>query len=395
MKTNTFTLAALSLLQLASAQPFRVRHAHQHDRKDTVVTIVNTVYAEATSGPNVIVYVDETGNPISTTTEGVAAVPVSTAAPSPSTAAAAVVVQNVQAESSSSVASAAVVVPVASTSVTSSAASAATSSSSGSGFGFSYSPYNSDGTCKTQAQVTTDFDAIPSGYSLVRIYGTDCSQATTVLAAAKAKGLKLFAGVYDISQVTAEIALIVKAANGDWSSFDTVSIGNELVNAGSATAAQVVAAISTARSLLKTAGYSGNVVTVDTLVAARSNPSLCDNSDYCAVNSHPFFDGGVAAADSGSFLTTQIPTLQAVLSNKSQKIVITETGWPSQGQTNGKAVPSSENQSAAISSIKTAFKSSPSNIILFTTFNTMWKTNTAAQFQAEQYWGFLGACPSG
>ncbi|KAH6677461.1 cell wall glucanase [Halenospora varia] len=391
MKTNTFALAAVSLLQLASAQPFGIRHAHKHAKKDVLVTVVDTVYAQATAGPNVIIYVDQAGNPISTTTEGVAAVPISTAAPSPATSAAAVVVQNVQSSSSA----APVVVPVASTYATTSAASTATSSSSGSGFGFSYSPYNSDGTCKTQAQVTEDFNAIPSGYSIVRIYGTDCSQATTVLTAAKAKGLKLFAGVYDITQVSSEVALIVKAANGDWSSFDTISIGNELVNSGSATAAQVVAAISTARSLLKTAGYTGSVVTVDTLVAARANPSLCDNSDYCAVNSHPFFDGGVAAADSGSFLTTQIPTLQAVLSNKSQRVVITETGWPSQGSTNGKAVPSSENQSAAISSIKSAFTSSPSNVILFTTFNTMWKKNTAAQFNAEQYWGFLGNCPSG
>ncbi|KAH8661425.1 glycoside hydrolase superfamily [Tricladium varicosporioides] len=378
MKTTTFALAAVSLLQLASAQPFRVRHAHQHAKKDVVVTVVNTVYAAATAGPNVIVYVDGDGKPYSTSTEGVAAAPVSTAA--------AIVAQDVQSASS--------VAPVVVPSASASAASSSTSSSS-SGFGFSYSPYNSDGTCKTQGQVTTDFNAIPSGYGMVRIYGTDCNQVTTVLTAAKAKGLKLFAGVYDITQVSTEIALIVKAANGDWTSFDTISIGNELVNAGSATAAQVVAAISTARSLLKTAGYTGSVVTVDTLVAARSNPSLCDNSDYCAVNCHPFFDGGVAAAGSGSFLTTQIPTLQAVLSNKSQRIVITETGWPSRGDTNGNAVPSSENQSAAISSIKSAFTSSPSNVILFTTFNTMWKKNTAAQFNAEQYWGFLGSCPSG
>jgi exo-beta-1,3-glucanase (GH17 family) len=258
----------------------------------------------------------------------------------------------------------------------------------------SYSPYNDDGSCKTQLQVTTDFEKIGSGYSKVRTYGTDCNQVATVLTAAKAKGMKLFAGIYDINSLQSEVALIVSAANGDWSSFDTISVGNELVNAGTASASQVVAAISTVRGLLKTAGYTGKIVTVDTLVAARANPSLCDNSDYCAVNCHPFFDGNTAAADSGSFLTSQIPTLQAVLANKNQEVVITETGWPWQGQTNDKAVPSPANQAAALSSIKTAFTSNPASIILFTAFNDMWKTNTAAQFQAEQYWGFLGNDPT-
>jgi exo-beta-1,3-glucanase (GH17 family) len=230
---------------------------------------------------------------------------------------------------------------------------------------------------------------------MVRAYGTDCNQVATILTAAKAKGLKMFAGIYDLSTLSSEIATIVAAANGDWSSFDTIAIGNELVNSGTASASEVVTAIGTARGLLTAAGYTGKVVTVDTLVAARANPSICDASDYCAVNSHPFFDGNTVAADSGSFLTTQIPTLRAVLSNQSQDIVITETGWPWQGETNGVAVPSTANQAAAISSIKSAFTSSPESVILFTTFNDLWKTNTAAQFQAEQYWGFLGYSPSG
>jgi exo-beta-1,3-glucanase (GH17 family) len=230
---------------------------------------------------------------------------------------------------------------------------------------------------------------------MVRIYGTDCNQVATVLAAAQSKGLKLFAGVFDLSTLSSEIATIVSAAGGNWGAFDTISIGNELVNDGTASAAEVVAAIGTARSLLRAAGYPGKVVTVDTLVAARANPSICDASDYCAVNCHPFFDGAYAAADAGAFLETQIPTLRAVLSNPSQDIVISETGWPWQGESNGLAVPSPANQEAAMSSIKASFSSAPESVILFSTFNDLWKSNTAAEFQAEQYWGFLGNSPSG
>lgn len=392
--------------------------------EDVVVTVIDTVYAQVTEIPEAIVFVNQFGKPLSTMTEAMLEAPPSVwtasaitllspsssaaASKSPSssiTPAAAPAADAAQVVSSSSSTPVAYTVAVPASSspsaVTSSATRAQTSTPSSSsppestGFGFSYSPYNADGSCKTQDQVNTDFDSIGNGYSLVRTYGTDCNQVATVLSAARSKGLKMFAGIYYLSTLSSEIETIVTAASGDWTSFDTISIGNELVNSGTASAATVVAAISTARGLLTTAGYTGKVVTVDTLVAARANPSLCDASDYCAVNCHPFFDGNTVAADSGSFLTTQIPTLQAVLSNKNQEVVITETGWPWQGDTNGVAVPSPANQAAALSSIKGAFSSNQAAVILFTTFNDLWKTNTAAQFNAEQYWGFLGNSPSG
>jgi len=268
------------------------------------------------------------------------------------------------------------------------------SASSGGGYGFSYSPYNADGTCKSQTQVNSDFDKIGKGYSLVRTYGVDCNQTATVLSAAKSKDLKVFAGIFDLTDLAGAVKTISTAANGDWSLFDTISVGNEIVNNGGS-AAQVIAAIGTVRGLLKTAGYTGKVGTVDTLVAARSNPGLCDASDVCTVNCHPFFDGKVTADQAGNFLETQILTLQAVLANKNQEIVITETGWPWQGNSNGVAVPSTANQASAIASIKSKFASKPSSVILFTVFNDMWKKNTAAQFGAEQFWGFLGDSPSG
>jgi exo-beta-1,3-glucanase (GH17 family) len=361
-----------------------------------VVTVVKTVYPHPAQAPDVIVFVDQFGKPVSTMTEGMveqhqSVVNDPASPPKPST----------------TLSTAYAAPPVAYTPPVKVAPSPATSPASspsqppssppaeGSGFGFSYSPYNTDHSCKSQEQVNQDFDAIPSGYSLVRIYGTNCNQVATVLSAAKGKKMKLFAGIYYLDQLNTEVQRIITAANGDWSSFDTISVGNELVNSDAASPEAVVAAIGTARGLLKAAKYPGNIVTVDTLVAARAHPQLCDASDYCAVNCHPFFDGNVAAGGSGDFLKTQIPTLRAQLANKSQQIVVTETGWPWKGDTNGAAIPSPENQAAAVSSIKGAFSSNPGAIILFTAFNDYWKQNTEAQHGAEQYWGLNGDSPSG
>jgi len=383
-----------------------LRHAHQekHVKKDNaVVTVVDTVYAHETHAPEVIVYVNQAGAPVSTVTKNMDIAPT----PSSNPVAAPAPVKEAQSDASPSTPDAAPAPPAASSTpagvlsnihslvASPSPSPSPASSPESSGYGVSYSPYTASGACKSQDQVNADFDSIGGGYSMVRIYGTDCNQVSTVLSAAKAHGMKLFAGVFDLGSLNSEIETIISAANGDWSSFDTISIGNELVNSGTASAATVVSAIGTARGLLQAAGYTGKVVTVDTLVAARANPSLCDASDYCAVNCHPFFDGTVPASGSGDFLVNQISTLRAVLSDQSKEIVITETGWPWQGSSNGAAVPSPANQAAAISSIKGAFSSNPSAVILFTTFNDLWKTNSAAQFFAEQYWGFLGYAPSG
>jgi exo-beta-1,3-glucanase (GH17 family) len=265
------------------------------------------------------------------------------------------------------------------------------------GYGFSYSPYLANRDCKSAQQVATDFNAIPdiAQYSVVRIYGTDCNQVATVLSAAKAHKLKVFAGIFDLGTLSSEVQTIISAAHGDWSNFDTISVGNELVNGGVAAPSAVIAAVGSARSQLRAAGYNGPVVTVDTLVASRANPSLCDASDYCAVNCHPFFDGGVTAGGSGDFLNTQIGTLRDTLSNKNQRIVITETGWPWKGSSNLAAIPSVENQQTALSSIKSTFASHPQDVVLFTTYNDLWKTSSSSTFFADQYWGFAGYAPSG
>ena len=70
---------------------------------------------------------------------------------------------------------------------------------------------------------------------------------------------------------------------------------------------------------------------------------------------------------------------------------MTESGWPSAGDANGKAVPSVRNQQVAVESLKGTFKD---NLILYSAFNNLWMKDSGATFGAERFWGVMGNAPS-
>ncbi|RHZ73157.1 hypothetical protein CDV55_109055 [Aspergillus turcosus] len=250
-------------------------------------------------------------------------------------------------------------------------------------FGISYSPYTSYGTCKTSDQINKDIEHLRH-YAFIRIYGIDCDQTKLVTRAARQHGLKVFAGVFDLQNFPDSLHYIRDAAAGDWSVFHTIAIGNELVNKGQNSPADVANAVNTARTILRGAGYTGPVVTVDTFSVMLQHPELCAASDYCAANCHAFFDNNQIPETAGEYALEQARRISDKAGGK--KTVITESGWPHAGQPNGRAVPSPENQKKAIASLRRAF-ANDSDLVLFTAFDDLWKADNQWTFGAERFWG--------
>lgn len=248
--------------------------------------------------------------------------------------------------------------------------------------GITYSPYSNDGGCKSESQIASEIAEL-SGYSVLRLYGVDCNQVAAVNNA-KADGQKLFLGVYDVNQIESGVETMAQALNNNWQDVVTVSIGNELVNSGQASVEQVGGYVQTGRSSLQSHGYTGPVVAVDTFIATINNPGLCDYSDYVAINAHAYFDGNVEASQSGEWALQQIQRVWTACGGK-KDVTIVESGWPSQGGSNGKAVASPENQQSAVNSIKNVIGN---DVYLFTAFNDLWKN--PGYLGSEQYWGIYG-----
>ena len=260
------------------------------------------------------------------------------------------------------------------------------------GLAITYSPYQDNKLCKTWDQMKSELGKI-SGYQTIRIYGTDCDQVAAVLDYIKDNSMQLFAGIYDITQVDLEssriIAAVQKITKGDWKSVHTVSVGNELINDNKASVDQITNALVEARKLLQKAGYNGKIVTVDTMNAVYDHPELCgDASDYCAINCHPFLadKGPVSAEGAGDYVAGWAYKVSTKIPHGKQ-IVVTETGWPTQGDTNNNAVASKKDQAVALESLKSSNMSS--NMVLLTAYNDGWKSDGPGTFNAEKFWGII------
>jgi exo-beta-1,3-glucanase (GH17 family) len=402
---STYSLAAVALLQLALAQPHN-NHQRFHQKRD-IMTAWVTVDA-----PDAVVYVDANGNPYKTefgsSPTPAPAPAVVNANPSPAPAPAAPTAAAAPPAAPAPPAAAAPPPPPAVApgsddgAVTANAryATEAAGVARANGYGISWTPFNggeSDTTCKGQDQANSEFAKIAAQqFTSVRIYGTPCNQVELAMRAAQANGLQLMLGVFELGNAagdTQELVRQVQSSGVSWGIVHTISVGNEDVEKGSASPAQVIAAVGTARDILKSSGFQGNIIHVDTMGAILANPELCSDAagDYVAANIHPFFSPGIKARYAGRFVAQQVGALRACSTTQNRKrkdhrVVVTETGWPSNGNANGMAIPGRLQQFAAIASIK---RHLPNDVYLYSAFNNFWLKNNAGTFNAEHYWGLL------
>ncbi|KIW11060.1 hypothetical protein PV08_10359 [Exophiala spinifera] len=408
--------AAVLCAQVGLAVPHAGHQKHRHAARHletyySTITDIVTVTA-----PNAVVWVDQFNNIISTEYRGQANSPpptetLSTTTPAgtstavsssvgptdgapPPTTLASVSSSVALPTSAETTSPSSTVTPTPTTASEVSATSSSTTSSGisgsddnqagGGGFGICYELITETG-CKTNDQLNNDFTFLASqGFSKVRVYDVGCDLGP-VARAASAANMQLIAGLNTITNVSGDIAKLIGFLTGNWASVDTIVIGNEVVNNGGDPNA-VVGALGIARAALSAAGYTKNVVTVDVWSQLLRYPQLCQNSDYCAANAHAYFDVNTSADEAGTYVYKISQQLAAVANGKS--VVITESGWPWQGQTNGLAVPSPANQQTAVGGLRSAFSSNPGGLFLFQAYDATYKA--PGPLGVEQFFGIYG-----
>ncbi|KAF9444750.1 glycoside hydrolase family 17 protein [Macrolepiota fuliginosa MF-IS2] len=228
-------------------------------------------------------------------------------------------------------------------------------------------------TCRTQAQWNDLANSAKgSGFNSIRILGFDCDALNLASTAAASAGMQVLAGIFFDGSVAAANVQQFQSAVQQFGAgrYIGLTIGNE--NNDSPT--NIMNKVGQVRNTLRAAGVNTPVTTVHTWVNIRDNPVFC-NGDFVGANAHAFFDPNTSAEHTGGFVfRTVVPALRGVCGGK--KIIITESGWPSRGGSNGAAVASLDNEHSALLNLNCADRDDRSiTVFAFEYDDQLWKAN--------------------
>lgn len=255
-------------------------------------------------------------------------------------------------------------------------------------YGITYSPYTSDGQCKSKSDVQKDIAEIKArGFNAVRIYSTDCNSLEYIGVSAEAVGLKLIVGVYidqsGISAAQPQVDALVQWAK--WNIVDLIVVGNEALMNGWVDVNSLAGFITSAKSAFQQSGYTGHITTAEPLNIWQQHGSvLCSAVTVVGGNVHPFFNSQVSPLNAGSFVKQQLDLLTGICPALNAPAINLETGWPHGGNANGLAVPGAVQQITALLSIA---NEAGDRSVFFSFDDDLWKQ--PGQFGVEQSWGCL------
>ncbi|KAH9486472.1 Cell surface mannoprotein MP65 [Psilocybe cubensis] len=244
-------------------------------------------------------------------------------------------------------------------------------------------------TCRTQ----TDWNNLAkttkaNGFKSLRIVGFDCNALPRASKAAEKYGLTVLAGIYihkTVAEAKKQIDDEVQIFMANYwkygaSRYVGLTIGNEVND----TTRNIMQRVYDVRGYLRMMGVKTPVSTVHTWVRIRDEPSLC-GGDFVAANAHAFFDGYRTSRQAGDFLfKLAVPSLQKKCPGK--KLIITESGWPSEGRNNSRAIASGFDERMAILNLNCACRDDRSvTVYAFEADNQLWKDN-----ENERSFGIFG-----
>jgi GPH family glycoside/pentoside/hexuronide:cation symporter len=249
--------------------------------------------------------------------------------------------------------------------------------------GLCFSPYIEGqvaGDTLTEGQIRKRMDVISSYTKTVRSFA--CTEGNEMIPKiAKEKGLKTIVGAWisnDKERNEKEIAALITLAKSGV--VDIAAVGNEVLLRNDVTEEELLAYITRVKEALK--GLDIPVGCVDTYHEFYKRPNLVAISDVLLANCYPFWEGA-SIEESLSDLRQMHAITKQVANGK--KVIITETGWPSQGQSVGDAHPSQLNAMKYFIQTQEWANTSEIEMMHFSSFDESWKVRAEGELGAR--WG--------
>ena len=242
----------------------------------------------------------------------------------------------------------------------------------------SYEEGQKPGDILSEAQITKRIEIIKPYTKWVRTFS--CTEGNELIPAiAKEHGLKTMVGAWlsdDKDLNEKEIENLIEVAKAGHA--DLVAVGNEVLYRKELTEEELLDYINRVKAALPNheVGY------VDAYYEFRDRPAITDACDVIFANCYPFWEG---CHIDYSLLYMKTMYQIAVDAGKGKKVIISETGWPSQGTNFEASQPSLENAMRYFINTQKWSEEDNIEVMYFSSFDEAWKVG--AEGDVGAYWG--------
>jgi exo-beta-1,3-glucanase (GH17 family) len=247
--------------------------------------------------------------------------------------------------------------------------------------GLCYSAYDEGqkpGTILTEDQIRRRMAIIAPYTQWVRSFS--CIEGNELIPViAREFGLKTMVGAWlgdDKELIEEEIAGLIKLAKEGY--VDIAAVGNEVLYRNDLTEEELLGYITQVKAALPDTpvGY------VDAYYEFSLHPKIVEACDIILANCYPYWEGSHIDY---SLLHAKQMYYQALGAGKGKKVIITETGWPSQGTGLDDAQPSKANALRYFLNMQQWSAQEDIDLFYFASFDESWKVGPEGDVGA--YWG--------
>lgn len=247
--------------------------------------------------------------------------------------------------------------------------------------GLCFSPYQDNqqpGDLISEEQIHQRMKIIAPFTKWIRSFScTDGNEAIPKIA--KEYGLKTLTGAWlgdDKEKNKKELDGLIKLANEGY--VDIAAIGNEVMYRGDLQEDELLEFITLGKKAITTipVGY------VDAYYEFRERPRITEMCDVILANCYPFWEG---CDLDYALMYMKDMYRQAQRAGNGKKVIITETGWPSQGTNLEGAYPSYDNYLKYFMNTQKWSKEEQIDIFYFSSFDESWKVGDEGDVGA--FWG--------
>jgi exo-beta-1,3-glucanase (GH17 family) len=247
--------------------------------------------------------------------------------------------------------------------------------------GLCFSPYEEGqkpGDPITEAQVRRRLEIIAPYSKWIRSFS--CTEGNDMIPKlAKEYGLKTLVGAWlgdDLTTNDKEMKALIKLSKDGF--VDIAAVGNEVMYRGDLSEIELLNHIQD----FKTAVPNVEVGYVDAYYEFTDRPKITEACDVILANCYPYWE---ECHMDYSLLYMKQMYQQALRAGQGKKVIITETGWPSQGSDLGVSHPSHDNALKYFINAQLWSDQDQIEMFYFSSFDESWKVGSEGDVGA--FWG--------